>query len=63
MAVTVPVNIKNVAGVSLPVALVGLAGWLAFLGVAYHDDWAKNMFPWVVGVAIILHILWWLGRQ
>jgi len=63
MVTPVSVNIKNIGSISLPIALVALSGWLAFLGVAYHDDWAKEMFRWIVGAAIAFHILWWLSRQ
>jgi hypothetical protein len=58
MVAPVSVNIKNIGSISFPIALVALSGWLVFLGVVYHDDWAKEMFRWVVGIAIFLHIFW-----
>ena len=61
--VNIPVTMRNIGGISVPIALLALAGCVAFLGVAYHDDWAKSMFGWVLGIAIVLHVLWWLSKQ
>ncbi len=56
MAVPVSVNIKNIGSVSLPIALVALAGWLAFLAVVYKDDWARNFAMAAVVGAVLLYV-------
>ena len=53
----------KIGSVTFPVALLALAGWMAYLGIVYKDDWAKGWVWWLIATAVVLHFLWWASKQ
>ncbi|MGA2626037.1 MAG: hypothetical protein ABSF63_03120 [Candidatus Bathyarchaeia archaeon] len=53
----------QVTRITLPVALIALAGYLSYLGVVYHDDWAKSGAQWAVIAALLVQFGPWLMSQ
>jgi hypothetical protein len=55
--------IIDAAGVSFPVALVFLAGWLAMLAVQNGDDGtAWTAFGFVIFFALVFQSIWLIAR-
>jgi hypothetical protein len=56
----------QIGRITLSIALVFLAGWFAYLGVVYHNNWAgDSVFPAVVTALAVQFVPWLLtnGRQ